>query len=500
VRRGAALLLLLGSAAALGAAAAAMSNSAFEGHAAVFGGVALVLAAGLPTAARLRRHGLDGPGLYAAATMFYFGITSLAWLGHPVGAGPGLEQRDIGAALVVVATAIAAFGLGARVLGPSEAGRLCRFDKRDGAPPRVLMIAYLVGLAGVGLAIGLGLYSYIGDQQSSERFLAFSQLSNTLSDLGNIVVLATALTYFGAGDRRLKTPLIIFVAIQVVIGFVGGVKGSTLEPLIFAALAYGACRGRFPWKPIVVVLLITFLFIIPVNGIYRETLRKEQSISTSQALQQAVGSEREATATSVSKAVRDGYDYAFTRFRSIDSVALIVARTPSPYPYASGKEYELLPALILVPRAIWPGKPALVSGGDFSHTYWQIPTGIRTSTPITGVGDLYRNFGRAGVVVGMLIWGVFMAAWTWAYRRWRSPRFDLVYLYSVVFSVTYVESDLPSLVATAAKTLPIAALVAWLLLPGRSSPPGYRRILRASAPEAHRLQGPTSSELGEAAA
>jgi hypothetical protein len=212
-----------------------------------------------------------------------------------------------------------------------------------------------------------------------------------------------------------------------------------------------------------------------------------------------VGSGRNPTATSLSKAARDAYDYAFTRFRSIDSVALIVARTPSPYPYASGTEYELLPALILVPRAIWPGKPALVSGADFSHTYWQIPAGIRTSTPITGVGDLYRNFGRAGVAVGMLIWGVFVAAWTWSYRRWRSPRFDLVYLYSVVFAVTYVESDLPSLVATAAKTLPIAALIAWLLLPGRSSPPGYRRIFRSSAPEAHLLRGPPPSSRGQAA-
>jgi hypothetical protein len=53
-------------------------------------------------------------------------------------------------------------------------------------------------------------------------------------------------------------------------------------------------------------------------------------------------------------------DYVGTRFRSIDSVALILDQTPSPFPYAGGENYALLPAIAVVPRAVsqlGPGEP-----------------------------------------------------------------------------------------------------------------------------------------------
>jgi hypothetical protein len=66
--------------------------------------------------------------------------------------------------------------------------------------------------------------------------------------------------------------------------------------------------------------------------------------------------------------------------------------------------------------------------------------------------------------------------WTRLWRNCRSPRWDAVYLYALVIAVTYVESDLPILIATTAKAVPLAAVVAWFLLPGRASPPGYRTL------------------------
>jgi len=53
-----------------------------------------------------------------------------------------------------------------------------------------------------------------------------------------------------------------------------------------------------------------------------------------------------------------------------------------------------------------------------------------------------------------------------------------LYLWSIPVGVAYVESDLPNLIATLARTLPLAALVSWVLLPGSAQPPGYQVLVR----------------------
>jgi hypothetical protein len=98
-------------------------------------------------------------------------------------------------------------------------------------------------------------------------------------------------------------------------------------------------------------------------------------------------------------------------------------------------------------------------------------------TPLTQVGDLFRNFGIAGVVAGLLIWGVVLGAFTVMFRTIRSPRNEMVYIVGLATSVLFVETILPELLSGAARTLAVATLVAWVVLPGRGSSAGYGRIL-----------------------
>jgi hypothetical protein len=132
----------------------------------------------------------------------------------------------------------------------------------------------------------------------------------------------------------------------------------------------------------------------------------------------------------------------------------------------------------VIPRALWPEKPNLDDAGRFTQTYNQAPSSVRSATQITEIGDLYRNFGYVGVVVGMLCVGLAVGGAARAYQHYRSPRADLVYVYAAMTIFIYIDSDLPALIATASKTLPFAVVTAWLLLPGRASPPGYYRFTR----------------------
>lgn len=454
----------------------------------IIGGVLLVIVTGAPTACRLLRDGTDAPGAYALASILFLGLTSLVWLGTPIGAGPGLTQGDIATALHLVALGLVAFGLGTRAVGAAR--RRPMQDYYAGMMPSrtALIVCFVISVVSVSVAVALGNFSYLATPEAAARVASYGEVISVLVTLGNLVVIATALAYFGGRDSRLLRLLVLFIIAQMLIGFVGGTKGFTVLPLLFAVGAYVLTRRRLPVTPTLLAIVFTLVLVVPTNLRYREAVRSE-----SQAPRYALG---QALSTPLDldpfAAPREAFDFVSTRFRLIDYVALVETQTPSPFTYAGGDNYVLLPLITTVPRAVWSGKPSLDDAGQFTHTYGQVPYTVRSSTPITQMGDLYRNFGPLGVGVGMFLWGILLGAATAAYHRWRSPRADLVYIFTILTVVIYVELDLPALVATASKTVPFSMLVAWLILPGRSSPPGYAWLLGR-----RHLREPSLATLGE---
>src|ERR1017187_3719104 len=63
------------------------------------------------------------------------------------------------------------------------------------------------------------------------------------------------------------------------------------------------------------------------------------------------------------------------------------------------------PIATLIPRAVWPGKPILDSGYEFSQNYYELPSTVYTSSAITPTGDLYLHGGWIPVIAGMFLLG-----------------------------------------------------------------------------------------------
>ena len=97
--------------------------------------------------------------------------------------------------------------------------------------------------------------------------------------------------------------------------------------------------------------------------------------------------------------------FLLTRIREIDNPAIIMQRTPAEIGFVSPIQLVTAPIAALVPRAVWPGKPILDSGYEFSQTYYELPTTVYTSSAITPVGDLYRHGGWIPVIAGMFLLG-----------------------------------------------------------------------------------------------
>ena len=424
---------------------------------------------GLPGLWRLRHDRLDAVGLYVAMTVVSFGVLAVLWLGSPALPAPGIGHDDVAQALLIVALGLLAFAVGARAAGAPKARPPLRFDA-SGAASRWLLVVLFAGAATVtALGLALGVIGYRATTTGSGSMLASAQIFAQASGVGTIIVLVCAMQAFAAGDAVARRSLPWLLAGQIAVGFVAGFKGQALLPVIYTVLALLASTTSVPWRSLALVVVATFGFLLPANLIYRTVLR-------------------DASQDAPAEVVKAATQYMSARFRLIDHVALIHARTPGLYAYGDGNRYRYLPAMVAVPRALWPNKPVLDDGVRFSQTYWEIPPLTRTSTPLTQIGDLLRNFGLVGVGAGLAVWGVVVGGFVTLFRFLRSPRAEMIYIVSLVSWITYVEQDLPTLIASASRSLPVTIALAWVLLPGRSQPAGYHVLLRSARRVSKRLR------------
>ena len=100
--------------------------------------------------------------------------------------------------------------------------------------------------------------------------------------------------------------------------------------------------------------------------------------------------------------------YLVQRLQEIDAPAIVLQKTPSQVPYSSPVQIPESLAADLVPRALWPGKPVLDAGYQFSQEYYGTPASEVTAASITPQADLYRYGGWVTVLAGMAILGWLM--------------------------------------------------------------------------------------------
>lgn len=116
---------------------------------------------------------------------------------------------------------------------------------------------------------------------------------------------------------------------------------------------------------------------------------------------------------SLDKAAFEPLDYKLSVDRSLgddlsalDPFVRILSAIPGETPFQDGRTlFHLL--IYPVPRLLWPGKPKVLgANGVYSATFE--PTALRSGA-VSGasiLGELYMNFGAAGIVFGMFLYGV----------------------------------------------------------------------------------------------
>jgi hypothetical protein len=421
-----------------------------------------------PVLLRRRTPGINPGAVCSVVTFISLGVGAFAWFSaSPAGAAAGLTRTWIVRALLLATGGMLTFWAGYWVTSRRWRGRETIVPTRVVSPSTLVWVF----VAGEGMKILLfkwGVFGYLLNPSVAAQSSSFVQWIAVASGLSNLAIIAAAIHAFGNNSRAHVRLLLAIVPISAVVGLFSGFKGDIVFPILLVMLVRFYYRPRVPWRPITLVALLMFL-VVPANITYRAKLRPGEGVfltSTGGVLAALTGTIGESVEMPLSQRLSIVGQWGTARFRNVDSLALIMQKTPHPNPYLRGRLYALGIPIILVPRFLWPSKPVLDNGYIFSQEYLDLPASSVTSTPITEPGDLYMNFGVAGVLSGMFVWGVVCSClYAWIRRRPGNDSAALLLFFAALLQLANVEADFVSLLATAFRALLLAWIVGRALYP-----------------------------------
>jgi hypothetical protein len=282
-----------------------------------------------------------------------------------------------------------------------------------------------------------------------------------------------AFRVFGRSDRVYPRPDLLLFVCLLLLQFAGGLLnaskvGFVLPKLIAVVFIYALFRDRIPLKWILMFLIaITMSFLI-VDQVRRLS---SQTATETDAVALLVEGIRE-TSENLNGSSSSALDRFARRTREIENVAVVLRDTPRVLPHTNGNEIPEAVAVALVPRVLWPGKPIFDPERKFPQLYLKQAPASRSSTGPSHFGDLYRNFGLLGVVLGM---GLLGALFAFLGRLTETGGVRTLFIIAFAFTVlTRSEDSLAGGIVAFARIMPPVILAALLIPRGRSSPAAPR--------------------------
>jgi hypothetical protein len=437
------------------------------GHGASEGVLITALAAAclLPVADSIRRRRFDLFEIGIAVAVVYLFLFPVRALLVVPQVDPTANSRILYApfhtirlTLVVATVGMLAAAAGYIVPFGARLGRRVRIPRARLTESPPLLLTCLIFVAGsVALAIGVAAkQSAFGGRSLTVPGLT-GRASGLVGATSALVLVGLCLLTWRAvrsGARRDRALLLVAVAATVALGVGGKYKEVAIiaifSPLVMWHFSGGrAIRARWPILALVAVVFVIFPFVQLTR---KAQLRVDSSNPVT--LVRALPAQAENYSWLNSRprywhpwmVLTDPLGLISKRLYGYESLGLAVRYTPSQIPFQDGATLKRL-GEGLVPRILWPGKPHVGLGLWFSIYYWTYPGLPPVPQTVTHPGELWIDFGFYGVVIGLLLFGLWYRFVFNALRPRESP--TAATLYTIVFvSIVNVSVDIPFLYVT----------------------------------------------------
>ena len=345
------------------------------------------------------------------------GLASIVWTKPQESPANQILLSSVLRALWLVAVAMTLWTIG-YLIGPGQPirrgadrfiGALATYHTPTVRRKSTPWVIYAMGVsARILTTITTHRFGYVGDPASGLSAVTwYEQILSELSLLCPLAVCVAALQLYRERLPSARKTLTILFVLELAFGAAAGGKQSFVITLLAVVIPMSASRRHLSKFAIIAGLILFMLVIIPFNQTYRVAVRGDSTVlPTSEALNEAPTILWQAvTAHGPLNTFTDSWAYLLQRVGEISGPAIILQRTPGQIPFSSPVQLIAAPIAGMVPRAIWPGKPIISPGYEFSQEYFNTPFDLLTADAITPVGDLYRHGGWTPVIIGMFLFG-----------------------------------------------------------------------------------------------
>ena len=339
-----------------------------------------------------------------------------------------------------------------------------------------LGVIYLTSTAVRIYLLRSNLYAYNASIELHFQNLATVQVLLVMTQFATFALAIAAVeAYWHPHDQKRKILFYILFASECFWGLLSGMKASLIQDLLLVALISSVVQRRLRARWMVAPLLMLIL-IYPFNNQYRNLVRGEGMTVTSLDSAARVGSLALVNATEHTRSLSDwfggGSVSSLNRLDLLRYVAGLVHYGPSADPLRTRDHWWMLPVYPFIPRLVWASKPLEDFGQKFSILLNADPNSCASPTY---PGDAYLEFGVGGVVVCMLVLGIF-CEWLTRLRNGTLSKRRL-FLFAMMFLFTGdLEVDVFSFWTAIIKYLTILSLVAWFIY--RQRRPSSRLLFR----------------------
>jgi len=234
-------------------------------------------------------------------------------------------------------------------------------------------------------------------------------LVNSIENILNPFVLIISAYIIFLENSKIKTYITIFygsLLVQVLLGFLSGMKENTLIPIFYVGVVYLIAGKKIP-KNVIYIGLFIFVLLYPINNSYRNVIDDPYVNTGSSTLNMAIAIKQVFTKP-LSETLLGGVESYADRGGMYPFLQYSITIEPEWNYYKYMTRYLGLPFAWFVPRALWRDKPTADIGGAL---YEKI-VGVRTATAVTplNVGWGYLEGGPIFLIAIFVLLGIIVSS------------------------------------------------------------------------------------------
>lgn len=282
-----------------------------------------------------------------------------------------------------------------------ENNRALNRHSKDWKPGVIFTIAFIFSMAGLAANCLVWLFHITEDQVSVVTIL--------VANFSYFGMISTAMLVYliNIGYSRNKTIFlfVVILTIQGLIAFTAGSKEFFMQPILLLFLGYYLFNRKVNKKALLFTLFLVSIFILIYPYMYQSRNVSEHKRLTGMDRLESYSDSSEIV--SKQQLFLQGLVLTTNRVNAKGSIDTVIYATKRGTPLQYGRTIKLF-FYSFIPKILWSGRPDLSIGKEVNEAF-NVSSTKETYIALTYLGEMYWNFGLAGVLLGMLLYGVILS-------------------------------------------------------------------------------------------